>query len=324
MANIPIYGKLVNETTEGIIADASQVSMPGGGTAANAINNAVPFYAEYGETTLTDILTAYHAGRPCFCRFVPENTEYTLIAPLSTIRPDFVVFCLNDTTPPEEIDPKVPYLYSVMCNSDGWSLEYSWLLQPYIPAIVDLPAGSNPSQSDLQSIFAAVEQAYSYGLQVMLRAPAVNNIRMLYVLDAFTDTRINNNGVVSFSFRSISDSNPSVNISYVALSKERINNSVTYALTYPILPLQRQVLRRTVTLASNAWSNGTQTVTVAEVKADETAQLIQPVPASASRSAYEAAGVKATAQAANSLTFSCDTTPESNLTVYVIITEVSA
>lgn len=79
----------------------------------------------------------------------------------------------------------------------------------------------------------------------------------------------------------------------------------------------------TVTLASNAWSNNAQTVTVTGVLADETKQLIQPVPASASSAEYESCGVKATAQAADSLTFSCDTTPTNNLTVYVVITEVA-
>ena len=78
-----------------------------------------------------------------------------------------------------------------------------------------------------------------------------------------------------------------------------------------------------VTLASNAWSNNAQTVTVSGVLADETKQLIQPVPASASSAEYESCGVKATAQAADSLTFSCDTTPTNNLTVYVVITEVA-
>lgn len=79
----------------------------------------------------------------------------------------------------------------------------------------------------------------------------------------------------------------------------------------------------TVTLAANAWSNNAQTVTVSGVLADETKQLIQPVPASASSAEYESCGVKATAQAADSLTFSCNTAPTNNLTIYVVITEVA-
>lgn len=81
---------------------------------------------------------------------------------------------------------------------------------------------------------------------------------------------------------------------------------------------------RTVTLTTSAWASNTQTVTVSGVLADETAQLIQPVPAIASQSAYYAAGILCTGQAANSLTFTCATVPTENLTVYVVMQEVSA
>ena len=85
-----------------------------------------------------------------------------------------------------------------------------------------------------------------------------------------------------------------------------------------------QIIYRTVTLAAASWSSNTQTVTVTGVSATETDQLIQPVPASASRSAYQAAGIQATAQATNSLTFACTETPSGDLTVYVCITELEA
>lgn len=85
-----------------------------------------------------------------------------------------------------------------------------------------------------------------------------------------------------------------------------------------------QPRRATVTLAAASWANKAQTVTVQGVSADETAQLIQPVPASASMAAYYDAGVIATGQAENSLTFSCEEVPTADLTVYVVITEVSA
>lgn len=75
----------------------------------------------------------------------------------------------------------------------------------------------------------------------------------------------------------------------------------------------------TVTLSSSSWSSNTQTVTVSGVSATETAQLITPTPAIASQSAYYEAGIMCTGQAANSLTFTCQTVPTSNLTVYVVI-----
>lgn len=81
---------------------------------------------------------------------------------------------------------------------------------------------------------------------------------------------------------------------------------------------------RTVTLSASAWSNNAQTVTVTGVLADETKQLIQPCPAMASQSAYYSAGIMCTGQAADSLTFTCQTVPTENLTVYVAYQEVSA
>ena len=81
---------------------------------------------------------------------------------------------------------------------------------------------------------------------------------------------------------------------------------------------------RTITLTTSGWSSNTQTVTVSGVSADETAQLIMPVPALASQTAYYEAGILVTGQAANSLTFTCQTVPTADLTVYVVMQEVSA
>ena len=81
-----------------------------------------------------------------------------------------------------------------------------------------------------------------------------------------------------------------------------------------------------VTLSASGWNSTAkkQTVTVAGVSATETAQLITPVPALASQAAYYDAGIRCTGQAANSLTFTADTVPTADLTVYVTIQEVSA
>ena len=78
-----------------------------------------------------------------------------------------------------------------------------------------------------------------------------------------------------------------------------------------------------VTLTTSGWSSNTQTVTVSGVSATETAQLITPTPAIASQSAYYEAGIMCTGQAANSLTFTCQNVPTSNLTVYVVIQPLS-
>ena len=74
-----------------------------------------------------------------------------------------------------------------------------------------------------------------------------------------------------------------------------------------------------IALSSSAWASNSQTVTVGGVTADELDQLITPTPAIDSQSAYYEAGIMCTGQAANSLTFTCQTVPTSNLTVYVVI-----
>ena len=77
-----------------------------------------------------------------------------------------------------------------------------------------------------------------------------------------------------------------------------------------------------VTLPLSAWSNNTQTVTVPGVLADESKQLIQPMPTIADQAVYSAAGISCTGQAANKLTFKVQTVPTEDVQVYVVIQEV--
>lgn len=79
-----------------------------------------------------------------------------------------------------------------------------------------------------------------------------------------------------------------------------------------------------VNLTVSGWVDRVQTVAISGVLADETAQLIQPVPALTSQAAYIESGILCTGQAENSLTFTATTAPTDDLTVYVVITEVTA
>ena len=72
----------------------------------------------------------------------------------------------------------------------------------------------------------------------------------------------------------------------------------------------------TATLTVAGWSSNAQTVTVSGVTASNTVFVSADA---ASMSAYGAAGVKCTAQAAGKLTFTCDSVPEAALTVNVTI-----
>lgn len=79
-----------------------------------------------------------------------------------------------------------------------------------------------------------------------------------------------------------------------------------------------------VMLTASGWdaSAKTQKVTVSSVLADETKQLIIPMPAMASQNAYAAAGIACTLQEANALTFRCQTVPTADISVFVTIQEV--
>lgn len=78
-----------------------------------------------------------------------------------------------------------------------------------------------------------------------------------------------------------------------------------------------------VTLPQSGWSALSQTVTVNGIQATEMAQMITVVPSYASQQEFYTAEVIATAQAENSLTFSCAQTPASDLTVYVVVMGVT-
>ena len=111
-----------------------------------------------------------------------------------------------------------------------------------------------------------------------------------------------------------------------------VSNYGAYTTVYTVMSDQTitvtqtdSTLKRvTITLTASGWSSNTQTVTVTGVLADETKQLIQPMPAMASQSAYYGAEVLCSGQAANSLTFTCQNVPTEDLTVYVVMQEVGA
>lgn len=72
----------------------------------------------------------------------------------------------------------------------------------------------------------------------------------------------------------------------------------------------------TVTLAAADWSSNTQTVNVTGMTATGVV-MVSPDPTD--QSAYTSAGILATAQAAGTLTFTCDTVPSGDLSVNVVM-----
>ena len=72
----------------------------------------------------------------------------------------------------------------------------------------------------------------------------------------------------------------------------------------------------TITLAAADWSSNTQTVSVTGMTATG---IVMVSPAPADQSAYTSAGILCTAQAAGSLTFTCDTVPSGDLSVNIVM-----
>lgn len=93
-----------------------------------------------------------------------------------------------------------------------------------------------------------------------------------------------------------------------------------------ILDERDKVKSTLISLPASGWNNSSksQTVTVAGILADESKQLIIPMPTIASQEAYYDASVKCIAQGTNSLTFECDTIPTVAIDIYVAIQEVDA
>lgn len=91
----------------------------------------------------------------------------------------------------------------------------------------------------------------------------------------------------------------------------------TYNLDSSIIDsIQPKHITNVITLSVSGWNNNSQTVICNGVTTDNTV-ILSPSPTS--HTAYGSAKVICTAQGVNSLTFTCEEVPESDLTVNVVI-----
>ena len=67
----------------------------------------------------------------------------------------------------------------------------------------------------------------------------------------------------------------------------------------------------------------TQTITVPGVAADVNTQAIWPVPQPGYASAWGTAGIECTGQDVNSLTFTCESAPENDIPIFIVIMEAA-
>lgn len=107
---------------------------------------------------------------------------------------------------------------------------------------------------------------------------------------------------------------------YVNIKTEDIDKNVPTKETFDNAKPQSTL----ITLNASNWdsTSKTQTVTVEGILANEDDQLIVPTPKSTSATSYVTAGVYASGQGTDSLTFTCETIPTVNLQVYIVIETV--
>ena len=108
-----------------------------------------------------------------------------------------------------------------------------------------------------------------------------------------------------------------------AKKQDKLTPGTDYATPEQVNALKAKAHKVSLTVAGWDGSTKQQTVSVADVVADETAQQIIPMPAAASMTAYNDAGIQCTAQAAGKLTFTADTVPTASIDVYVTVTPVA-
>lgn len=107
---------------------------------------------------------------------------------------------------------------------------------------------------------------------------------------------------------------------YVNIKTDSIDKNVPTKETFENSIPKSQLF----TLSASGWDANakTQTIVVDGVLADENSQLITVTPKSVSIIDYANAGVYASGQAADSLTFTCNTIPTVDLQIYVTIETV--
>lgn len=206
-----------------------------------------------------------------------------------------------------------------------------WGDKPVMYVNITESGGTYSADKTFAEIESAIESEYSvvanvkegneeseigFILPLAYFASGVVVLFALYLNGFFYSAAVAPNNFASYSKVRI----PAKNISFTPTSTVTADNvqeaiEEVYTKTAPT--------HQTITLSSSAWSSNSQTVTVSGVTADELDQLITPTPAIASQSAYYEAGIMCTGQAANRLTFTCQTVPTSNLTVYVVIQPLS-
>lgn len=107
-------------------------------------------------------------------------------------------------------------------------------------------------------------------------------------------------------------------LEYVNIQSGTVDKNVPTRETFNLFKAKAQK----ITLDETKWNEKQQTVSVNDVLADESLQLILVIPSVASISTYRNCNCLAISQNENSLTFKCNKIPTIPLDVYVTIQKV--
>lgn len=112
---------------------------------------------------------------------------------------------------------------------------------------------------------------------------------------------------------------------YVKIITPNVNKNVPTKETVENLLSQNSIKSELITLVAAGWDSTTkqQTININGILADESKQLIIVTPTITDFNNYTTAGIRVLSQAANSLTFVCDTIPTVALNVYITMQNVN-
>lgn len=260
-------------------------------------NDSDVFIAEYGVTTSAEIHAAILAEKAVFCK--KDNSYYPLYTEANATTHTFV--------------SAAECLIVLRCSSDVWQQDFI-RYAPTDHASSHASDGYDPiTPADIGAL--ATAGGTMTGNLTIDSTASINLER-----DGATDLQISDGVFFINGSGGAKIIEESSSVTTPALGFYGLNANETVALKNASV-----VTMRTATLLSANWDTSalTQSVAVSGVLADETKQLIDVYPVSASEGVITSANVRCTAQAANSLTFTCGTVPSEDISFNIYIQNIS-
>jgi len=268
----------------------------------------------YGSSTWNDFLTAYKANHVVYCRASSNANP----ASGSQTRMAFMAY-VSDATNPTNVE--FQYYRSVSSHSASQQGDQvyvykltsgnSWTVTVR-EASVKITTGSKNG----------INAAYSNGAVTIGHTNSVTakTTQALYPITYDAQGHITGSGTaVTIPTITLNGSTTTTSSFYAptaaGTSGQVLTSSGNGAPIWATVPSSNTIVSTTVTLSTSSWSNNTQTITVTGVTASNTV-IVTPTPASTAD--YVDAGCLCVEQGEDTLTFTCEQTPSSDLVINVL------